>query len=78
VIGRQCQHHRIGVAALGECRCGGHRRAGIAAHRLDHDGRVDTDILGLPACKNRKSDPVMTIGAANRLPSPSATRSRVS
>ena len=49
MVGGQRQHHGIGIAASGERRRGRHRRAGIAAHRLDHDGGVDAEILGLAA-----------------------------
>ena len=49
VVGRQRQHHRFRIAALGQHGGGGDRGAGIAAHRLDRDGRVDAQFLRLAA-----------------------------
>ena len=54
VVGGQRQHHGVGIAALGERRRGRHRRAGIAAHRLDHHGGVDAELLGLAAGEKTK------------------------
>ena len=41
------RQHRLGAQALGVGRCGGHRRARIAARRLDQDVDLDADFLGL-------------------------------
>ena len=47
VVGGQRQHHRVGIAAFGKRRRGRDRWAGIAAHRLNHNGEVDADIFRL-------------------------------
>jgi hypothetical protein len=49
VIGRDGEHNRVGVAASGERRSGRDRGTGIPPHRLEHDGGVDADLLGLAA-----------------------------
>ena len=49
VVGGEREDHSLRIAAPGICGSGRNGGRGIAAHRLDHDGRVDADILGLAA-----------------------------
>ena len=51
MVGGEREHDRLGIALQRELGAGGDGRRGIAPHRLEHDGRVDADLLGLPAGK---------------------------
>ena len=47
VIGGEREHDRIGIAPERELGAGGDGGSGIAPHRLEHDRRVNPDLLGL-------------------------------
>ena len=49
VVGGQSQHHRLRIAFQGDGRGSGDCRPGIAPQRLDHDGGLDANLLGLAA-----------------------------